>query len=87
MGTQPDTAFWQCLGWQKLLPALNRNFLCRWEKFAQEKGIQKRKRSVKVWDEEQQEWRRRFGYQRAGDDKDIPIVDAGSNDQVWRHLP
>ncbi len=54
----------------------------RWEKFAQEKGIQKRKRSVKVWDEDQQEWRRRFGYQKAGDDNDIPIVVAGANDQV-----
>lgn len=55
---------------------------CRWEKFAQEKGIKKRKRSVKVWDEDQQEWRRRFGYQRAGDDNDIPIIAAGSNDQA-----
>ena len=58
--------------------------LCRWEKFAQEKGIQKKKRSVKVWDEDNQEWRRRFGYQRAGDTRDIPIVEAKASDQV-RH--
>lgn len=30
----------------------------RWEKFAAEKGIKKRKRSKMVWDETQQEWRR-----------------------------
>lgn len=57
--------------------------LCiRWEKFAQQKGIQKRKRGVKVWDEAAQEWRRRFGYQRAGDERDVPVVEAGPDDVV-----
>lgn len=32
--------------------------LCRWEKFAKEKGIKKRKRGKMVWDDTQQEWRR-----------------------------
>lgn len=54
----------------------------RWEKFAQQKGITKRKRSVKVWDEEQQEWRRRFGYKRAGDLSDVPIVEADADAKV-----
>ena len=39
---------------------------------------------MKVWDEEQQEWRRRYGYQRAGDERDIPIIEAGANDQASR---
>eukprot|EP01068_Selenidium_serpulae_P017179 Selendium_serpulae@DN6357_c0_g3_i6.p1 len=33
----------------------------RWEKFAQEKGIVKRKRSRKVWDETIQDWAPRYG--------------------------
>lgn len=32
-----------------------------------------------MWDEEQQEWRRRFGYKRSGDVNDIPIVEADAN--------
>ncbi|XP_069477230.1 ribosome biogenesis regulatory protein homolog [Ambystoma mexicanum] len=40
----------------------------RWEQFAKLKGIQKRKKTNLVWDEARGEWRRRWGYQRAGDD-------------------
>ena len=32
-------------------------FLSRWEKFAKEKGIKKRKRGKDEWDEVQKEWR------------------------------
>jgi regulator of ribosome biosynthesis len=54
----------------------------RWEKFATRKGIVKKKRSALVFDEQEQEWRRRYGYKRANDIKDIPIVEAGANDEV-----
>lgn len=49
----------------------------KWEIFAQRKGIQKRKRSSVEFDENNQEWRRRYGYKRVDDENDIPIVDAG----------
>ena len=34
----------------------------KWEKFAAAKGIQKRKKEKKVWDEEKQEWVDRWGW-------------------------
>ena len=37
----------------------------KWEQFAEEKGIKKRKRSKMVFDEQQDEWKRRHGYDRA----------------------
>lgn len=53
----------------------------RWEAFAARKGIDKKaKRSKVVYDEDEGEWRRRHGYKRAGDDADIPIVDAKPGD-------
>jgi regulator of ribosome biosynthesis len=54
----------------------------KWEVFAQRKGIQKRKRSNLEWDETTQEWRRRYGYKRVGDDGDIPIIDAGHDEDT-----
>lgn len=54
----------------------------KWEQFAQMKGITKKKRSKLEFDETAGEWRRRFGYKRAGDTEDILIVDAKSTDQV-----
>jgi hypothetical protein len=49
----------------------------RWEQFAKEKGIQNRKRSRMVWDEEAQEWRPRWGYKRAkGGVEDMAIVEV-----------
>ncbi|XP_076869501.1 ribosome biogenesis regulatory protein homolog [Brachyhypopomus gauderio] len=39
----------------------------RWEQFAKLKGIQKKKKTNLVWDEEKKEWRRRWGYKRARD--------------------
>jgi regulator of ribosome biosynthesis len=50
--------------------------LTKWQKFAQEKGIRKRKRSKLVFDEEQGEWRRRHGKGRAGDTADLFAVEA-----------
>ncbi|NXO04614.1 RRS1 protein, partial [Rhinopomastus cyanomelas] len=40
----------------------------RWEQFARLKGIRRRKRTALVWDEQAKEWRRRWGYRRAGGD-------------------
>ncbi|XP_068788692.1 ribosome biogenesis regulatory protein homolog [Struthio camelus] len=40
----------------------------RWEQFARLKGIRRRKRTSLVWDEQAKEWRRRWGYRRAGGD-------------------
>eukprot|EP00250_Pteridium_aquilinum_P033836 c6447_g1_i1 orf=133-1173(+) len=54
----------------------------KWEMFAQKKGIQKRKRSKLEYDEQNQEWRRRYGYKRVGDERDIPIIDAKSTDEL-----
>ena len=36
--------------------------LTKWEKFAKAKGIQKKVREKKVWDEEKQEWVDRWGW-------------------------
>lgn len=40
----------------------------KWEEFAKLKGIQKKKKTNLVWDENAKEWRRRWGYKRAKDD-------------------
>ena len=48
----------------------------KWEQFAEEKGIKKRKRSKMVFDEQQDEWKRRHGYDRANDPTKIAIVEA-----------
>ncbi|KAJ0022946.1 hypothetical protein NQD34_015080 [Periophthalmus magnuspinnatus] len=40
----------------------------KWEQFAKLKGIQKKKKTNLVWDENAKEWRRRWGYKRANDD-------------------
>jgi len=58
--------------------------LTRWEKFAQEKGIEKKKRSQMVFDEDSEEYKARWGKDRAkntdGDDnKKGPWLMVGSN--------
>ena len=42
--------------------------LTKWEKFAKEKGITKKKRSKLVFDENAQDWKRRHGYNRGNDE-------------------
>ncbi|CAK0734961.1 hypothetical protein CVIRNUC_000508 [Coccomyxa viridis] len=54
----------------------------KWEVFAQRKGITKRKRGKEVWDEEAGDYKRRFGYKRAGDESELPIIEAAASDQV-----
>jgi regulator of ribosome biosynthesis len=48
----------------------------KWEKFAKEKGIQNKKSSRMVWDDDHKEWRPNWGYKRANDGVlDQPIVE------------
>eukprot|EP00873_Tetraselmis_striata_P004784 jgi/Tetstr1/425048/TSEL_015513.t1 len=54
----------------------------KWEIFAQQKGIQKKKRSKLVFDDAVGEYRRRFGYKRANDDNDIAVIEATADDKV-----
>lgn len=53
----------------------------KWEKFAQTKGIVKRKRSKLEYDEGAGEYRRRHGYKRVRDDKDELIIEAKPGDE------
>lgn len=55
----------------------------RWEKFAESKGIVKKKRSKMVWDEDTQQWAPRWGYGRANNPKDDPqnwVIEAKPGD-------
>jgi regulator of ribosome biosynthesis len=53
----------------------------RWEKFAKEKGITNKKRARMLWDEEAQEWRPRWGYNRAkGGMEEQAIVEVKPGD-------
>eukprot|EP01025_Chloroclados_australasicus_P059106 TRINITY_DN7462_c0_g2_i2.p1 TRINITY_DN7462_c0_g2~~TRINITY_DN7462_c0_g2_i2.p1 ORF type:complete len:384 (+),score=52.72 TRINITY_DN7462_c0_g2_i2:18-1169(+) len=56
--------------------------MTKWEKFAQAKGIVKRKKSKLVWDETSQSWKRRWGYKKANDQQQVPIIEAGPDDKV-----
>lgn len=44
--------------------------LTKWESFAKDKGIQKKKRAKLAWDDQLQKWIPRFGYRRAEAEKD-----------------
>uniref|UniRef100_K3X5D0 Ribosome biogenesis regulatory protein n=1 Tax=Globisporangium ultimum (strain ATCC 200006 / CBS 805.95 / DAOM BR144) TaxID=431595 RepID=K3X5D0_GLOUD len=57
----------------------------KWEKFAKEKGIDKRKKSRMAFDEEKEEWAPSWGYKRAGDDmKDWAVeMKEGDLDDPW----
>ncbi len=59
----------------------------KWEVFAQRKGITKRKRGKEVWDEEAGDYKRRFGYKRAGDESELPIIEAAASDQASACVP
>ena len=43
----------------------------KWEQFAKAKGIQKKRRDKKVWDEEKQEWVNRWGWKGQNKDKEV----------------
>lgn len=48
----------------------------KWEKFAKEKGILHKKKERMIYDENQQEFKPRYGYKRANNGiEDIPIIE------------
>jgi len=52
----------------------------RWEKFAQSKGITaKSKRDKKVWDEESETWKPRYGYHRGNDNTRDWLIEIPDN--------
>ncbi|KAM7509397.1 hypothetical protein LguiA_019850 [Lonicera macranthoides] len=53
----------------------------KWEVFAKKKGIQNRKKDKIVFDEQTSSWKRRHGYDRVNDDKDVPIIEAKMTDE------
>ncbi|KAL3139884.1 hypothetical protein ABBQ38_004178 [Trebouxia sp. C0009 RCD-2024] len=53
----------------------------KWEKFAQQKGITKHKRSREVWDEDTKELKRRHGFNSIKDDQPA-ILEAKASDQA-----
>ncbi len=78
MAQLPEPSTW--LPREKPLP--KPKALTKWQKYAQEKGIRKRKRSALAFDEEAGEWRRRHGYKRANNDNEVPIIEATADDKV-----
>jgi regulator of ribosome biosynthesis len=56
--------------------------LTRWEKFAKDKGIVKRKRSKYAFDENTGEFKRRYGYDRVNDINDVAIIEAKKSDKL-----
>ena len=56
----------------------------KWEAFAKEKGIKKRKRSKETFDEQSEEWKRRYGYKRVNDANDVIIAPAKMTDVVGK---
>eukprot|EP01024_Parvocaulis_polyphysoides_P032409 TRINITY_DN29018_c0_g1_i1.p1 TRINITY_DN29018_c0_g1~~TRINITY_DN29018_c0_g1_i1.p1 ORF type:complete len:380 (-),score=61.26 TRINITY_DN29018_c0_g1_i1:327-1466(-) len=63
-------------------PVPEKRPMTKWEKFAQAKGIVKRKKTKLLWDEASQSWKRRWGYKKADDPEQVPIIEAGPNDKV-----
>ena len=56
----------------------------KWEKFAREKGINnKQKRGKMVWDDVEQKWAPRYGYKRAYDDSELPIMEVKAGDDPF----
>ncbi|XP_068648840.1 ribosome biogenesis regulatory protein homolog [Aristolochia californica] len=53
----------------------------KWESFAKAKGIKKRKKDKIVYDEQTGTWKRRHGYDRVNDIRDIPVIVAKSTDE------
>ncbi|KAK8919090.1 hypothetical protein KSP39_PZI022127 [Platanthera zijinensis] len=53
----------------------------KWEMFAKMKGIKNHKKDKRAYDEQTGSWKRRHGYDRVNDDKDIPIIEAKTTDE------
>ncbi|KAK4343492.1 hypothetical protein RND71_036586 [Anisodus tanguticus] len=58
----------------------------KWEVFAKKKGIQKRKKDKVVFDDQTGSWKRRHGYDRVNDDKDVPIIEAKATDEKKKRV-
>ncbi|PIA60326.1 hypothetical protein AQUCO_00300076v1 [Aquilegia coerulea] len=52
----------------------------KWEEFAKKKGIKHRKKDKIVYDVQTHSWKRRYGYDRVNDDKDVPIIEGKMTD-------
>lgn len=70
---------------EKPLPINKDKALTRWEKFAQRKNIRKKQRNphenkVLEWDESRQEWRKRWGYNKANNEMENVIYEHHEND-------
>jgi len=59
----------------------------RWEKFAAEKGITKKKRSKMVWDESAQRWAPRFGFGKANAQDDAPWLIPAKAGEAITYIP
>ncbi|CAH9068550.1 unnamed protein product [Cuscuta europaea] len=53
----------------------------KWEQFAKKKGIKNHKKVKFLFDEQTGTWKRRWGYDRVNDDKDIAIIKAKDTDE------
>ncbi|KAG6706704.1 hypothetical protein I3843_07G227200 [Carya illinoinensis] len=53
----------------------------KWELFAKARGIKKRKKDKISYDEPTGTWKRRYGYDRANDEENIPIIEAKITDE------
>lgn len=60
--------------------------LTKWQQFAKEKGIVKKKKSKLEFDEVSQQWKRSHGYNRANDPMAVPIIEADEGDKVPHSL-
>lgn len=56
--------------------------LTKWEAFAKEKGILKKKKSRMVFDEQKDQYMPRWGYKKANDESDVWAIPASSKDEI-----
>jgi regulator of ribosome biosynthesis len=58
--------------------------MTKWEKFAAAKGIQKKIREKKIWDEEKQEWVARWGWKGKNKEGETQwLHEVPSNAGMW----
>ena len=50
-------------------------------------GIKNRKKDKIEYDEQSGAWKRRYGYDRANDEENIPIIEAKMTDGKWFNKP
>uniref|UniRef100_A0A1I7YTH5 Ribosome biogenesis regulatory protein n=1 Tax=Steinernema glaseri TaxID=37863 RepID=A0A1I7YTH5_9BILA len=67
---------------EKIIP--ERREPTKWEKFAAEKGIMKRKKDQKVYDNQTGEWKPTYGYRRANDNTKDWLLEVPDNQDPYR---